>query len=553
MKKLYFLILTGLTCLNLNSQTFGWAKLEGLYAYDYGLGITTDNSGNVYVTGKYEMQANFSGTILPCAGNNCNHDIFVAKYNTAGGLTWIRTAGGNMGDYAHAVSCDNNFVYITGEIEGFNNPITFPGSTITLTCINDNDIYVSKYDVNGNLLWAKSAGGNGSEKALGVSHDAAGNVYICGEYEAACQFDASTTVNGIGIRDIFVAKYNANGVFQWVRTAGSTGRDEAQGITCDAAGNCYVTGFFSDGCTFGTTTYSTMSTSFHDAFLAKYDTNGNLLWVRTGAGLYDEVGWSVTMDNAGMIYMSGEFNATGYFGPLQIYTNGNADAFVVKYDANGNEQWAKGFGGTLIERARGIGTDGTTIFVTGQFGATANFGTTPLVAADSSDIFFASMNSNGTFLNALSVGGVPDAPEGLGYESGTAITGDNAGNVFATGSLLDGGTFGSTSLTEWDRTDVFVTKITSFVGINTITSASKAIYVYPNPGNGNFTLDMENLSTVKTEIAIYNCLGQAIHRKTNNFASRLNFDLSKEESGIYFIEIKNDDKVIANKKLIIQK
>lgn len=329
MKKIYLLILLGLGFSNMRSQTFSWAKDEGLYAYDYGLGITTDNSGNVYVAGKYEQNANFSGTILPCTGvPDCNHNIYVAKYSSTGSLTWIKTAGGNLGDYAHAISCDGNNLFVAGEIEGFNNLITFPGSTITLTSVNDNDIYVSKYDLNGNLLWATSAGGSGSEKALGVSHDAAGNVYICGEHSAACAFDASTTVNCAGVRDIFVAKYNSSGVFQWVRTAGSTGRDEAQGIKCDAAGNCYVTGFFSNGAMFGTTTYSTMSTSFHDAFLAKYDTNGNLQWVRTGRGLYDEVGWSVTMDNAGMIYMSGEFNSTGYFGSLQVYTNGNADAFL---------------------------------------------------------------------------------------------------------------------------------------------------------------------------------------------------------------------------------
>src|ERR1700746_2930812 len=106
MKKIYLLILLGLGFNNIRSQTFSWAKDEGLYAYDYGLGIVTDNSGNVYVAGKYEQNANFSGTILPC--NNCNHNIYVAKYSSSGSLTWIQTAGGTLGDYAHAIASDGN-------------------------------------------------------------------------------------------------------------------------------------------------------------------------------------------------------------------------------------------------------------------------------------------------------------------------------------------------------------------------------------------------------------------------------------------------------------
>lgn len=550
MKRIYLTFLLSLTFSVYWAQSYSWAKLEGLYAYDYGLGITTDNSGNIYVAGKYEMNANFSGIILPCS--NCNHDLYLAKYSPSGSLTWIRTGGGNLGDYAHAVACDGNNVYIAGEIEGVNNLITFPGSPITLTCIADNDIMLAKYDLNGTLLWAKSAGGNGGEKALGISYDAAGNLYICGDYEDTCTFSSSTTLYCSGIRDIFIAKYDANGNFQWARKAGGTGRDEALGIKCDAAGNCYVTGFYSDNCMFGSTNYTTTSNSFFDGFLAKYDTNGNLSWVKTVGGLYDEVGWSVTMDNAGMIYMSGEFNATGNFGSTQIYTNGNADAFVAKYDAAGNVIWAKGVGGPLIDRARGVGTDGTNIFITGQFGGTATMGPAALAAADSSDVFFASLTNSGAITNALSVSGAPDATESLGYESGIAITGDASGNVYATGSLLDGGTFGSIALTKWDRTDVFVTKITQFVGINSSTAVSKAVHIYPNPGNGNIIVETDPYWNSRVEVLVYNSLGQVI-RKISKTTAKTSVDLSEENDGMYFIEIKSEDKTILCKKVIVQK
>jgi hypothetical protein len=556
MKKVYFILtLLGLTFISLKSQTFGWAKVEGLYAYDYGMGISTDNTGNVYVAGKYEMNAIFSGTTLPCTGSpDCNHNVFVAKYNPSGALTWIRTAGGSLGDYAHALSCDGANVYVAGEIEGAGELITFPGSTITLTAIGDNDVLLAKYDLDGNLLWAKNEGGPNGEEAEGVTYDAAGNIYVSGYYVDQATFGGVTTLSGSGSKDAFIAKYDMNGNFQWVRKIGGPGREQVKGIKADAAGNIYACGLYGNNVVIGSTTYTTYNnTAYSDAFLLKYDTNGNLQWTKTAGGNYDDVAWAITMDNAGLIYISGEFNDVGYFGSAQVYTTGNADVFVACYDQSGNVQWVKSAGGPLIDRARGIGTDGTNIFITGQFGGTANFGSNTLVGADSSEVFFAGLNNSGTFVSATSVGGTSDTPEPLGYESGNAICSDASGNVYATGALLSGGVFGSTSLSKYDRTDAFVTKISQLVGVNTIVNSTKAIYIYPNPGNGNFVLEMEQLSNAKSEIVIYNCLGQAIHRKTNNSASKINFDLSNEENGIYFIEIKKDDKVIATKKIIIQK
>src|SRR3954464_6506462 len=116
MKKVYSIVVFFALAVSLQAQIFDWAKREGKYAYDYGYGITTDNNGNVYAAGKYEeVNADFSGTLVPCQGN---HDIWLAQYSSTGTLNWIRTAGGSSGDYAWGVACDNTSVYIAGEIEG---------------------------------------------------------------------------------------------------------------------------------------------------------------------------------------------------------------------------------------------------------------------------------------------------------------------------------------------------------------------------------------------------------------------------------------------------
>jgi len=122
MRGAYIMILLDLFFIKLQAQNFEWVKREGLFAYDYGYGISTDLVGNIYITGKYEMNANFSDSILNSYGN---HDIYVAKYSSSGSLIWTRTAGGIYGDYSHALACDGtNHVYVAGEIEGFD---TQPG------------------------------------------------------------------------------------------------------------------------------------------------------------------------------------------------------------------------------------------------------------------------------------------------------------------------------------------------------------------------------------------------------------------------------------------
>ncbi len=557
MKKLYVLIAVTTLFINMQAQTFDWAKREGLWAYDYGYGITTDNMGNVYVAGKYEQDANFSGTILPCPPPDCNHDIWVAQYSSTGTLNWIRTAGGQSGDYAWDIACDNSFLYVAGEIEGVNETIYFPGSPITLTCQASNDIFVAKYDLTGNLLWARRAGDDYYDKALGVTYDNSGNVYICGLYNTKAVFGGTTTINSVGQSDIFIAKYDASGTFLWVMSAGSTGRDEAKSIKCDAAGNIYVSGMYSQGCVFpgepALTTYN--NTNWYDSFLTKISPDGVVQWVKTSGGDFDDVAWGVTLDNAGKIYIAGEYNGYASFNPsstIALTTSGMADVFVACYDASGNVQWAKSAGGPLVDRARGIGTDGTNIVITGQFGSTASFGLFPLTAADSSDIFFACLDNFGNFIAASSVGGPADSLETLGYESGIAICAEANGNVYATGSLLDGGVFGSTSYTEYGRTDVFVTKISQLTGVGDLVINTISIPVYPNPSTGNFTFDVRKLSGRLTETTVFNYLGQVVNTKSNHSSSEINIDLSNEQKGVYFVEIKDGDRSVSRGKIVLQ-
>jgi hypothetical protein len=555
MKRLFFFMLVSVSFIGTYGQTVSWAKKGGLWAYDYGYGIANDRAGNVYVAGKYEQNANFSGVNLPCQGN---HDMYVAQYSPSGNLNWIRTAGGPSGDYAHALTCDGNYVYVAGEAQGSNSKIIFPGSSITLTTKNNNDVMLAKYSLSGTLLWAKRGGGYDDEKGLGISTDANGNVFVCGFYRNTTTF-GSTTLSGAGDNDIFIAKYDPNGNFLWVQKAAGPGRDEAKSIKCDVYGNVYISGLYSNGCKFGSTT---LSASGYEMFLAKYSSNGSLVWVKRGGGSSNDVGWALSINSYNELFVGGEFGSSANFGGITVNSTGAADIFVAKYDLNGNVKWVKKAGGYVSDRARGLTCAGSNVYITGQYGKTVSFGPFQKTAADNSDIFTACLDNTGNFKWVSTAGGAADAYEDLGYESGNAICAETNGNVYSTGSMLNGATFGSTSLSAYSRTDMFIVKILSSptrseendqlaeeeqtdssfaerADVNPEMLKEVSLNVYPNPGDGHFIMELNANENLEYELFVYNSLGQIVETKKIIAPVTTALEMSGREKGIYIIEVRN--------------
>jgi hypothetical protein len=240
-----------------------WAKSAGGTGLDGAGSFSMDASGNIYLAGYYESPTLiFGSTNLTNAGSG---DIFLVKYDAAGNVIWAKSAGGTGLDEAVSIAVDaygNN--YLAGYFSSFN--LIFDSAILTST--GSEDIFLAKYNAAGNVVWAIRAGGNGDDKAYSVAVDASGNIYLAGSFLSSTLIFGSTTLMNMGYEDIFLAKYDTDGNVFWAKSTGGNGNDYLNSVVVDVFGNTYVTGLFcSPTMVFGTTTLTNVG--FCDIFLGK--------------------------------------------------------------------------------------------------------------------------------------------------------------------------------------------------------------------------------------------------------------------------------------------
>lgn len=379
---------------------------------------------------------------------------------------WAKSIGGSDWDEAHSLTVDaTGNTYIAGY---FQSTSLIFGST-TLTNVGGGDIFFAKYDALGNVLWAKSAGGTGSDWANSIVVDAIGNTYIAGGFDSPTLSFGATTLTNSGSGDLFLAKYDPMGNVLWAKSAAGANADGVNSIAVDAAGNTYIIGgFWSPNLNFGSTTLINANSGAGsiDMFLAKYDGSGNILWAKSAGGTSNDEAKYLTIDTFGNTYMTGYYSSnTISFGSNTLTSMGNNETFLVKYDASGNVLWAQSAGGTSsdITTSLDIDTYGNT-YVAGMFSSqNITFGTFNLINGNSNgsaDIFLAKYDASGNVLWAKSAGGT-------NRDMATSLTVDALGNTYITGIFQSTAiSFGSTTLVNMDNTsntsDIFLSKYDAF-------------------------------------------------------------------------------------------
>jgi hypothetical protein len=329
-----------------SSGNFIWAKRMGGNSIEQLSSLVIDLSGYLYVGGYFSDTADFDPSDLSfnltAAGTDHSYDAFIAKLDVSGNFIWAKQMGGNSQDLLHALAIDTiGNIYSTGSFIGRSD--FDPGrDTFILHSELNRDIFVSKLDSSGNLIWVQQLGGTSRDIGYSIEVDFAGNVYTAGSFEGTADFNPGPNISNItsyGLADIFICKLDNDGNFLWVKQLGGDSADAVVAMTFDSLGNIYTTGWFSKSSDFdpGLQSYILTSAGQRDIFISKLDSSGNFAWAERMGGPYDDMGIDVSVDPNGSIYSIGYFAGMSDFSldntfTFQLTSSGSHDIFIKKFN-----------------------------------------------------------------------------------------------------------------------------------------------------------------------------------------------------------------------------
>ncbi|MEJ2289307.1 MAG: hypothetical protein P8Y02_11850 [Deinococcales bacterium] len=362
---------------------------------DFASAVSLGGAGDIYVAGGTD------GRLDP--PTHGGYDAFVARSNSAGAPIWTRQLGTAADDYAYAVAASvGGSVYVAGATAG-----DLVGSNA-----GGDDAFVAKLDASGKVAWMRQLGTAADEQVWAVAAAPDDGVYLTGSTLG------SLGGTSAGFWDAFVVRYDADGNQLWLRQLGSASSDTAYDIALSNAGNPVIAGE-TNGALAGPATIT------GDVFIAAFDANGALLWVRQlGSSGIDTEPW-VAADAAGDYYLTG--TTTGDLD--SNHPNGSFDTFLAKYDNAGSLLWLRQFGSAGTDGARGLAV-------------------TPkgdvLVAGKREDATIYSLGTNALFLASFDPAGVwtglryvPIDPDdqvawlATGADGASAVVGSTAGSLGA--------------------------------------------------------------------------------------------------------------------------
>lgn len=417
-----------------SSKLPSWKTQKGTAAIDVAMGVAAGFDGTVFTAGH-----TFGGLDGNTNGGFSRADAFVMSHSPNGIHQWTRQLGGNQHDHATEIAIQCNPVgtptcsalHVSGYSTG-----PFDGNTSA----GNSDAIIIKYDLNGTKLWSRQVGSSQADYGWSVASDSAGNSYLAGYTNGALPGATS-----VGSSDAFIAKYDANGTRVWLKQFGTTLSDQAQAVAVDSAGNPYVGGLtFGDIDGTGPGTHQGTS----DAFVVKFDSNGNRLWTRqTGTPQQEAV----------MALATSKTQSTNVFAAGYTQGNfvpgahaGNNDALVLNYGTDGTEVWRRQFGTGGIDYVHGIASDGgTNLYITGESNYDLNTGTANPDFADY-DTFLAKYDKTGALVLQ------PDTFNQLDSTNAKRESGHGVAADFDSGVYIAGRTTGKVGATQFGGDDILV-------------------------------------------------------------------------------------------------
>ncbi|MBI4931673.1 MAG: T9SS type A sorting domain-containing protein [Bacteroidetes bacterium] len=511
-----FLILTTVYGQTTFQKTYGGAK------NDQGYSVQQTSDGGYIMVGRFQ-NSNFTG------------DVYLIKTTTNGDTLWTKTFGGVGNDDGSSVlqTTDGGYI-IAGTTMSFS-----PGNGEDIYLIKTNsigdtlwtkilggvaddvgssilqtsdggfiiagstmnfsagweDVYLIKTDGNANIVWGKSFGGINGDVASSVQQTTDGGYIIVG----------NTQSFGAGSYDVYLIRSDASGNSLWTKTFGGSGMDFGYSVQQTTDGGYIIAGG----------TYS-FGAGGEDVYLIKTDGNGDTLWTKTLGGISSDVGSAVQQTSDGGFVIAGSTSS---------FSAGSNDVYLIKTDGNGNSLWGKSFGGTGSDWSSQIQQTSDGGYVIS--GSTWSFD--PFF-----DIYLIKCDSNGN--------------SGCNEGNTNTITKATTTTVTNPATQVSSGGIAKNPPTQ-TGTGGAVTTLCFANGVNEI-EQKNIISIYPNPFSTQTTLQTDKFFKNAT-LTVYNLYGQTVKQIDNLAGQTIIFHRDNLRSGLYFIRITQDNKIITADKLVI--
>ncbi|MFP9097879.1 SBBP repeat-containing protein [Flavobacterium sp. RHBU_24] len=380
-----------------------------------------DGSGNIYLAGSTGSASGMaSGGFQNTYGGDA-YDALLVKFNSSGARIWATYYGGGYNDTGNDCVVDSSGnVYLAGYTLS---PLNIASGGYQNTQGGEYDAYLVKFSSSGSRLWATYYGGDYSDSATCLAVDGLNNIYLGGFTNSTESISSpgsylSTAPGTTDTPNAFLAKFDTSGSRLWGTYYGGTADDYALGCSTDGSGNVYLSGDTSS--TTGIASGGFQSTVLgHDAFLAKFTTDGALSWGTYYGGSGYEESYANTVDISGNIYLSGVTGSTSGIasgGFQNTYGGGEYDAFIVKFNTSGGRLWGSYYGGSGLDWGQSCAVGNNDIVylsgVTDSTTGIAQTGFQNTFAGGTYDAFLAKISASSC--------GLPQNPVGTGLSLTTA-------------------------------------------------------------------------------------------------------------------------------------
>lgn len=414
---------------------FAWVKQFGSAGAESGRIVSRDRTGNFVVAGEFSGSLDFGGVTLPASGGH-----FIAKIDAPGNVVWVTTIRGarNLSD----VACDpagNLFAWGNLQIGRTmyfdDDSLRHPGGS------SESGVFLIKYNPRGKSLWAIMGRGQDVVVAASIATDEAGNCLVSGYCEGLTLGNIGWWL-GMNISP-FIIKIDPQGNTLWGRTYAY--REPSFGVKYDVS-----TDGFGNSYTAGSALGRTQNNIVEIAVISKFSAAGDTVWSRRIWGDTEVRPRSIATDWDGNSVVVGHYKGSVTFGATKLTSYANNDAFIVKYDPQGNVLWARSSQAHLYARALAVSINPQReIMLTGYFNGTLVLGDTTLDNTLGSDLFIASYDPNGNFRWAKQT-------TGDGETAGDALVTDAEGGCLITGNFERSVRFDDQDLTSVGNKDLYI-------------------------------------------------------------------------------------------------